>query len=168
LVDAVANQPLPENAVKKLERFKIADPQYVLSTSPAQTINDMENLILQGIGGHEILSLARRDLIDGKNISYGIVSSLQKLFEEYNPKTIVSLENTSFSYFKSLGVSFEKFLPSEKALDGIAPGLKNPISIDSQENITIYVSNVKDFHEVEVQSLTSEEVLRDIIYLGDN
>lgn len=165
MVDAVANQPEPvSNNI--IDSLKIADPQFILSTDPAATIEEMQNVLWQSIGGHEIISLARRDLVDGKNINYQLISDLQKLFAEYNPKTIASIENSTPLYFNKFGIKFEKYLPSEYDLAAIDPNLKNPVSIDVNNNITIYVSNIKDSYDIEVQSITSEEVFRDTIYGG--
>ena len=96
MVDAVANQPnsLNENTFK-LDRFKIADPQHIVSTDPAANVEEMQNTLWQNIGGHEIISLARRDLVSGKRISYQIIADLQKLDSEYNPRSIISIENSS-------------------------------------------------------------------------
>lgn len=165
MVDAVANQPEPESKSIRFSDIKVADPQYILSIDPAATIEEMQNTLWQNIGGHEIISLARRDLVDGKNINYNLISDLSKLFAEYNPKTILSIENSSPLYFNAFGIKFEKYLPSIDDLHKIDPALDNPISVDGYNNITIYVSNIKDSHEVEVQSLTAAELLRDTIYL---
>lgn len=168
MVDAVANQPAPEfRPASKLESFKVADPQYILSIDPATTIEEMENVLFQNVGGHEIISLARRDLVDGKNINYNIIADLPKLFAEYNSKTIASIENISPLYFNKFGIKFENYLPSDLALSRISTGLQNPVTIDPvTNNITIYVANMRDSYEVEVQAITSEELFRDTIYGG--
>ena len=168
MVEAVANQPSPEfRLASKLDSFRVADPQYILSTDPAATIEEMENVLFQNVGGHEIISLARRDLIDGKNINYQIIADLAKLSAEYNSKTIASIENISPLYFNKFGIKFENYLPSDTALTQIDPELKNPVTINqTTNNITIYVANIRDSYEVEVQSLTAESILRDTIYGG--
>lgn len=165
MVDAVANQPEPVSK-NIIDSLKIADPQFILSTDPAATIEEMQNTLWQSIGGHEIISLARRDLVDGKNINYQLISDLQKLFAEYNPKTIASIENSTPLYFGKFGIKFERYLPSQYDLEQIDPTLQNPIAVDANNNITIYVSNIKDSYDVEVQSITSQEIFRDTIYGG--
>lgn len=167
MVEAVANQPQPNDGqANKLSYFKIAEPQYILSVDPVDP-EEMENSLWQDIGGHEILSVVRRDLVDGSNRDFGLVSDLQKLFAEYSPKTIVSIENSSSFYFNQFGIKFEKYLPSEQSLLEINPSENSAVSIDSKNNITIYVSNVKDYYDVEVQSITSDQILRDTIYEGN-
>lgn len=168
MVDAIANQPSPDTSrPRRFESFKIADPQYILSVDPAATIEEMTNSLWQDIGGHEILSVVRRDLVDGSNRDFGLVSDLKKLFAEYSPQTIISIENSSSLYFNQFGIKFEKYLPSEQSLLGIDPSLNSAVSIDSDNNITIYVSDVKDYYDVEVQSITSEQILRGTIYEGN-
>jgi hypothetical protein len=165
MVNAVASQPSPENApASKLKDFKVADPQFILSADPTTSVEEMENVIWQGIGGHEILSLARRDLIDGKNINYNLISGLKQLFEEYNPKTILAIENSAPLYFNAFGIKFELYLPSLKILNRVDPDLKNPVTIDKNNEVSIYFMNIKDSYDVEIQSLSAQEVLRDTIY----
>lgn len=167
MVDAVANQPSPiYQSVNKLSRFKVADPQYVVSKDPATSTSEMEEALLQDIGGHEILSVMRRNVVDGTNIDYQIVSGLDKLAEEYNSKTIMSIEDSSYRYFNLFGIRFENYVPSQSALSLINTQLVNPVAIDANNSLTIYVSNIEDFYEVEVQSITSGELLRDTIYEG--
>lgn len=168
MVEPVANQPTPNAGNRKrIDAFKIADPQYIISTDPAATIEEMQNTLWQGIGGHEIISLARRDLVDGKNISYGLISDLKELFIEYNPKTIASIENASPLYFNSFGIIFNNHLPSEFDLARINPTLQNPVTVEENNIITIYVSNIEDSHEVEVESITSEKIFTDTVFFRD-
>jgi hypothetical protein len=169
LVNPVANQPSPDYLpTSKLSRFKIADPQYILSVDPSSTVEEMQNVLWQGIGGHEILSVVRRDLVDGSNTDFGLISDLQKLFAEYSPKTILSLENSSSLYFNSFAIKFEKYLPPERLLQRLSENLINPIEIDDSGNIFIYVKDLKPSFQVEVQAITAQESFRDTIYGGDD
>lgn len=165
-MEAIANQPEPQDIASKRSAFKIADPQYIISSDPAATVEEMTDALWQSIGGHEILSVVRRDLVDGKNSDYGLISGLNKLFAEYNPKTIISIENVSNLYFNGFGIKFEKYVPSEESLSTIQDGLLVPILVDDDHNISIYVSNIQPSYEVEIQSITSDELFRDTIYLG--
>ena len=178
MVEAVANQPDPNiRPVSKLTKFKIADPQYILSGDPAATIEEMTNTLWQDIGGHEIISIVRRDLVDGSNTNYGRISELQKLFIEFNPQTIVSIEDTSPFYFNQFGIRFDTYLPSSKSLSLSGSDLVlvyitethemfNPIEVQANGDIVIYVSGIPDEYEVEVQSITSDSIYHDTIYGG--
>ncbi len=167
MVNSVANQPDPQlRPVSKVSSFKIADPQYIISSDPASTIEDMQNTLWQGIGGHEILSIVRRDLVDGSNSDYQLIFNLSELYAQYNPKTIMALQDNSDLYFDAFGIKFEKYVPSQQSLEGIATGLESPVILDENNNIVIYISNIPDNYSVEVQTITSQEVLRDTIYDG--
>jgi hypothetical protein len=165
LVNPVANQPDPDFfPTSKLSRFKVADPQYILSVDPTSTIEEMQNTLWQGIGGHEIISIVRRDLVDGSNSNFNLIFDLKQLFAEYNPKTILSSENSTPLYFNAFAIKFEKFLPPERLLKRIREDLANPIEVDEEGRIFIYVKDLKSSFEVQVQSITAEESFRDTIY----
>lgn len=167
MVNSVANQPDPQlRPVSKVSSFKIADPQYIISSDPASTVEDMQNTLWQSIGGHEILSVVRRDLVDGSNTDYQLIFDLPELFAQYNPKTIMALQDNSDLYFGEFGIKFEKYVPSQNSLDGVLSGLESPVILDENNNIVIYISNISDNYSVEVQAITSQEVLRDTIYDG--
>lgn len=143
---------------------KTGDPQFFVLTDPLATTQDMENAIWQNIGGHEIISLARRDLVDGKNLNYSLINNLASLQEEYNPKTIFPIEDIITKYFERFGLSLEKFLPSQRDLNNIEAGLASPVILDENKNVVVYVRNIKDNQEVEIQIIQSQELLRDTIY----
>lgn len=169
MVNAIANLPEKDNSAKPFNRFKIADPQYVLSVDPAATIEEMENALWQQIGGHEIISLIRRDLIDGTNPNYTIISDLERLYREYNPKTIIPIENTSSYIFNSFGIPFAKYLPSADSLASLETSPANPVDIEQEQegfSVFVYVADVPDTFEVEVQSIAAQEIFHDTIYEG--
>lgn len=143
---------------------KNADPQFFVVADPASTVEDMENAIWQNIGGHEIISLARRDLVDGINLDYTLINNLKELQQEYNPKTIFAIEDVATTTFKRFGLSFANFLPTVEELEAIQEGLSSPVVLDDSGNIVIYVKNIRDDQEVEAQIISSEELLRDTIY----
>lgn len=141
---------------------KTGDPQFFVLSDPAATVEEMENAIWQNIGGHEIISLARRDLLDGINLNYNLISNLKELQREYNPQTILPIEDIIAKYFERFGLKFENFLPSARQLQ--SQGASSPVELDSEGNIVIYVKNIKDNQEVEVQVLGAEGLFRDTIY----
>jgi hypothetical protein len=166
MVDSVARQPEPDRSysTRRDESVLSSEPQFFVGVDPAATVEEMENAIWQNIGGHEIISLVRRDLVDGINLDYSLVSNLAKLFQEYNPKTIFSIEDVSATIFARFGIKLEKYVPSLRALALIDENLKSPVVLDDAGKIVIYLSNVEDDKEIEVQTINSEDILRDTIY----
>jgi hypothetical protein len=171
MVDAVASQPEKHRPISLLRDFKIADPQYILSVDPAATVEEMENAIWQQIGGHEIISIIRRDLIDGTNPNYSIISDLEKLNKEYNSKTIVPIEGSAEYFANSFGIKFERYLPASIYLSELPNSPTNPVDVEETEdsyNVVIYVADIPSSYEIEVQTLSAREVFRDTIYEGEN
>jgi hypothetical protein len=166
LVSAIPNQPEPGNPYysQRDNSTKTGDPQFFVLTDPAATVEEMENAIWQNIGGHEIISLARRDLVDGINLDYNLINNLKSLQEEYNPQTIFPIEDIITKYFERFGLKFQDFVPDPESLSRIDDGIDSPVILDDNGDIVIYVKNIKDNQEVEIQILGSQELLRDTIY----
>lgn len=166
MVSAIPNQPelVEPYFSQRDDSTKTGDPQFFVLTDSAFTVEDLENAIWQNIGGHEIISLARRDLVDGQNLDYKLINNLKDLQEEYNPKTIFPIEDIITKYFDRFGLKFENFLPSSEALSRIDDGIDQPVVLDDDNNIVVYVKNIKENQEVEIQVLGSEALLRDTIY----
>jgi hypothetical protein len=166
MVNSVANQPNPDRSysTKRDDSVLSSEPQFFVGVDPAATIEEMENAIWQNIGGHEIISLVRRDLVEGINLDYSLVSNLSKFFQEYNPKTIFSIENVSANFFERFGIKLERYVPSVRSLGLIREGLTSPVTLDERGRVVVYLSNIEDNKEVEVQILNSGNLLRDTIY----
>ena len=166
MVDSKPNRPDGQNPYfsQRDSSVKTADPQFFVISDSAATVEELENAIWQNIGGHEIISLSRRDLVDGTNLDYTLINNLRQLSEEYDPKTLFAIEDTSTKYFNKFGLKFENFLPSDASLDEISSGLRSPVTIDGNGNVVVYVKNIKDNQEVEVQTIAADELLRDTIY----
>jgi len=167
MVNSLANQPKPErNYSTKTDASVLpSEPQFFVGIDPAATIEEMENAIWQNIGGHEIISLVRRDLVDGININYSLVSNLKKLREEYNPSTIFSIENVSANLFERFGLRLENYVPSVRALGQISANITSPVVKNpSGPGVAIYVSNLLEDQEIEVQVISSGRLFRDTIY----
>lgn len=166
MVDSIPNRPSSENPYfsQRDASVKTADPQFFVISDSTATIEELENALWQNIGGHEIISLSRRDLVDGKNLDYTLINNLRQLSEEYDPKTLFAIEDTSVKYFNKFGLKFENFLPSDQSLEEISAGLRSPVVMDEDGNVVIYVKNIKDNQEVEIQAIAADELLRDTIY----
>lgn len=159
----VPDEPEPYYS-RRDDSTKNADPQFFVVADPASTVEDMENAIWQNIGGHEIISLARRDLVDGINLDYTLINNLQDLQKEYNPKTIFAIEDVATTIFKRFGLNFASFLPTNEDLEAIQEGLNSPVVLNDNGDIVVYIKNIREDQEVDVQIISSEDVLRDTIY----
>jgi hypothetical protein len=77
-----------------------ADPDLMLQQASQLPVELMEQLILQDIGGVELISVVRHDQVNGEKVSYTPISNLELLTKEYNPQTVTN-PAANFSSLKS-------------------------------------------------------------------
>lgn len=175
---AVAN--LPDPKIKTgTSSIKIATPDLIIKDKEIIDIEIMTDLIFEDIGGRELATMSRHDLVNGQNILYTPIKNLTDLYLQYNPNNILRLESSD-SYFNSLSISVLDHIPvcgngydlienpgeTDKTKWTKVPNCKSiyidPISGD----LVINLINVKDGEQAEVQILTSGETFDATIYGG--
>lgn len=82
-----------------------ADPDLMLKQVNQFPVELMEQLILQGIGGAELISIVRQDEVDGQKTIYQPISNLEQLKQEYNPQTITRPSATLVSFRSIHGIT---------------------------------------------------------------
>jgi len=161
----VPNIPASGNA-KKTDPVKVATPDvmlYTLSDLEVQAIND---ILFENIAGQELISISRNDILNGQNISVQPIKNLKALALKYNSKNMVSLSETSASFFNNFPIALENYLPNQ------AEGIKLS-EIDSEGNLVINFVNVPDGEQIEVQlfaggNILDETFFNDTMYGGDS
>ena len=148
------------------------------------SIDIMTDLIFEDIGGQELATISRHDLVNGQKILYTPIKNLTDLYLQYNPNNVLRLQSSD-SYFKSLSISVLDKLPVCGNGYDIVPPASNPNETDKTKwtkvpncksiyidpitgDLVINLINVKDGEQAEVQILTSGEVFNDTIYTGGN
>ena len=148
------------------------------------SIDIMTDLIFDDIGGQELATISRHDLVNGQKILYTPIKNLTDLYLQYNPNNVLRLQSSD-SYFKSLSISVLDKLPVCGNGYDIVPPASNPNETDKTKwtkvpncksvyidpitgDLVINLINVKDGEQAEVQILTSGEVFNDTIYTGGN
>lgn len=185
---ATPNLPDPKTTVDD-ESVKIATPDLILKDDEVMSIEIMTDLIFEDIGGRELATISRHDLVNGQKILYSPIKNLTDLYLQYNPNNILRLQSSD-SYFKSLSLSILDHLPkcgtgytiSKPPPPADDPGydekdltkwIKTPncksIYIDPiTGDLVINLVNLKDGEQAEVQVLTSGATFSDTIYTGGN
>jgi hypothetical protein len=107
------------------------------------------DILLEDIGGIELLSLARRDTIDGLNPYYSIISNLSKIRREYDTSQMISQQRRKQSYFDIYPIDLETKIPSQEYLD--EKGLTNWYYLDESGNLVIELDNLKPSENIEVE-----------------
>jgi len=92
---------------------KTAPIDTVLFNDDSMSIEIMADLIFEDIGGHELINIARNDIINGQQISYTPIKNLGLIQQKYNPNNILGLQATSEKYFANFPIKFEEKVPEE-------------------------------------------------------
>jgi hypothetical protein len=74
-------------------------------------IEFLAQLLFEQIGGKEIITIARNDIINGQKISYGLIANSSNLAQAYNPINIFKVPGTSAEFFDNFSIKFEQSVP---------------------------------------------------------
>jgi hypothetical protein len=185
-----ATAPLPKALVAKTDdSVKIATPDLIIFDEEAMSIETMTDLVFEDIGGYELATISRHDLVNGQKVIYSPIKNLTDLYLQYNPNNVLRLQSSD-SYFKSLSLSIFDHLPACGTGYDISPPPPPPGNPDYIEedktkwiktpnckavyidpisgDLVINLINVKENEQVEVQVLTSGDIFSDTIYDGSN
>lgn len=182
---AVANLPDPIQSSNS-SAVKIATPDLIVQSFEKVPESIMTDLIFEDIGGQELATISRHDLVNGQKVIYNPIKNLTELYLQYNPNNILRLQSSD-SFFKSLSISILDRLPvCGNGYDitpvEISPGVVNPdktkwtkvpncksIYVDPiSGDLVINLINVKEGEQAEVQILTSGNTFGDTMYTGGN
>jgi hypothetical protein len=177
---ATANLPDPQSSSTN-NSVKIATPDLIIKGDEVMSIEIMTDLIFEDIGGQELATISRHDLVNGQKVVYNPIKNLTDLYLQYNPNNILRLQSSD-SYFKSLPISILDRLPvcgngydliekagePDKTKWTKVPNCKSVYIDPISGDLIINLINVKEGEQAEVQILTSGEVFDDTIYSGGN
>jgi hypothetical protein len=182
-VDATASIP---KAIASADdnSVKIATPDLIIFDDEVMSIETMTDLVFEDIGGYELATISRHDLINGQKVIYAPIKNLTDLYLQYNPNNVLRLQSSD-SYFKSLSLSIFDRLPDCGTGYDISPPIGNPNETDKTKwtktpncksvyidpitgDLVINLINMKKNEQVEVQVLTSGDVFSDTIYSGSD
>jgi len=92
---------------------RVATPDLILFNESAIPVDLMADLLFEDIGGQEIISIARNDIVNGQELSYSLIGNLNGLQRRYNSKNIFSLPDTIEKYFSNFSIRFDVHVPEE-------------------------------------------------------
>ena len=91
---------------------KTAPIDTVLFDEESVPIEVMTDIIFENIGGHELINIARNDIVNGQQVIYQPIKNLSSIQQQYNPNNILSLQSTSDKYFANFSIKLENKIPS--------------------------------------------------------
>jgi hypothetical protein len=153
---------------------KIATPELLNFSDNTLSEDVMTDLIFEDIGGQEIISIVRNDIINGQDVSGQPVKNLSDIAYQYRSENIIPLSRTDKDYFKNFAISIYNKIPECGSGYYVftAPG-EPQLSIATCEyvyvdpntgDIVIDLINLKPEEQVEVQIISNIKELHDTIY----
>lgn len=119
---------------------KIASPDIILIKQEDTPVETMTDMIFQNIGGQEIVSVIRNDLVNGINVRYQPIKNIRDIYSAYNSSNLIKLPNSSESFFRNFTINLEEHVPTvvkTEVVDPESPDPNNPNYID----VYVYAEN---------------------------
>jgi hypothetical protein len=101
---------LPVTSVSS--QVKVAGKDIILFDEGSMPIDLMADLIFEDIGGQELISIARRDTVNGQKISYQPIKNLSSIEQQYNANNLINLQSTSDKYFSNFPIKLDDKIPN--------------------------------------------------------
>jgi len=134
-------------------QVKTAQPDIIIFDDDQIPAEIMTNLVLENIGGHELINIARHDTVNGQNIAYQPIRDLSIIQQRNNPNNVINLQQTEKQYFAGFPIDLSSKIPKE----GTYPG--NNFYLNIYGDLIVEFINLKEDEKVEV-----EVIQTDIIY----
>lgn len=159
---ARANQPKRlVNVGSAVTSVKIPELYNVDLSSETVPESLLEFLLFEQIGGQELISISRADVLNGQNASYTVINNLSDVASQYSSDNILSLPGTLPDLFKVYGLVLENYIPGlefsqldlQSKLPNESPNSYVDIdaSSNTKNNLVIEFKNMQANYEVEVQ-----------------
>jgi hypothetical protein len=146
-----ATPPAPEPEMLSARMFsappvKTATLDIILFDEENIPTDGMFDQIFENIGGQELISITRSDIVNGQKISYQPIKNLSAIQQRYNPNNILSLQQTADKFFAGFSIKLEDKIPET----GNGTNGEN-IYLNSTGDLIIELINVNPDEQVETQ-----------------
>jgi len=150
-VSITATPPAPEPEMFSAAMFsappvKTATLDIILFDEESVPTDGMFDQIFENIGGQELISITRSDIVNGQKISYQPIKNLSAIQQRYNPNNILSLQQTADKFFAGFSIKLEDKIPET----GNGTNGEN-IYLNAAGDLIIEFINVNPDEQVETQ-----------------
>ena len=151
-VSITATPPAPEPEMFSARMFaapppvKTATLDIILFDEESVPTDGMFDQIFENIGGQELISITRSDIVNGQKISYQPIKNLSAIQQRYNPNNILSLQQTADKFFAGFSIKLEDKIPET----GNGTNGEN-IYLNATGDLIIELINVNPDEQVETQ-----------------
>jgi len=104
-VSATPPTPTLPATVSPPPPVKTATLDIILFDEESVPTDGMFDQIFENIGGQELISITRSDIVNGQKISYQPIKNLSAIQQRYNPNNILSLQQTADKFFAGFSIN---------------------------------------------------------------
>ena len=145
---AVPKSPTIEPIVTVKVEPKTAPIDTVLFNDDLVPIELMTDLVFEDIGGQELISISRNDIVNGQQVTYRPIKNLSSIQQQYNPNNILGIQSTSDKYFANFSIKLDEKIPEYPT------GPNGTYVYLESGNIVIESINLESDEQVQVQIST--------------
>ena len=144
--------------------IKPATPDLIQFNDADIPVEFMTDLLFEDIGGQEILSLSRNDIVNGQNVIYNPIKNISQVGLNYSPQNLFIITDTSSSYFNNYSINLQEKVP-EIGNDTESDQVKEIVYVDETNgDIVVNVLNMRTGEQVEISVINHTERVDDILY----
>jgi LysM repeat protein len=125
---------------------KTATLDIILFDEESIPTDGMFDQIFENIGGQELISITRSDIVNGQKISYQPIKNLSAIQQRYNPNNILSLQQTADKFFAGFSIKLEDKTPQI----GNGPNGEN-VYLNATGDLIIEFININADEQIETQ-----------------
>lgn len=154
--------PVPPKADRQGSlTIKVATSNLYVEDIPINKTDYISEMILEDIGGQELINLTRTNILNGQNVSYNVISNLASIDQNFNPLNIISLQNTVEAYSKTFDIPLYPYIPevgSAKLIDGTYIG--DTVYVDSDTGkVVVNTINLDPRLRIQVEFTTYSSII---------
>ena len=125
---------------------KTATLDIILFDEDSVPIDGMFDQIFENIGGQELISITRSDIVNGQKISYQPIKNLSAIQQRYNPNNILSLQQTADKFFAGFSIKLEDKVPQ------VGNGINEEnVYLNATGDLVIEFININPDEQIETQ-----------------
>lgn len=143
--------------------IKPATPDLLQIKQSDLPIDFMTDLLFEDIGGQEILSVSRSDLINGQNVIYRPIKNVSRVNTDNNSNNIFIMPESTNAFFDNFGIKFEDHTPEF----GTGPNGEAVYIDTTTGDLVVNVTNMSQSDLVDIQVLSQGSSVGDIMYLTE-
>ena len=149
--------PPPKGQDAINQSVKIGGNNLVTWLKDQSSVEQLEKMYFQSIGGTEILSVARHDNINGEATAYHEVANVEEIQRQFNSQNLM-LNNDIRSIFNKFAIDMSKRIPDLEAAVTI-----NGNNEDA-DAFVVYLSDVKEDEYVQLEVANQHELIQLEVY----